>query len=335
MPNIVITEAEFKLLSKTTQKELWGLLSQSFANFDLLVDDNKSSKTSGLESDLFNKQAKMSDWFVHRAKIRSSNKPYDEYLDLHRILFKSLPNILVSTGPVLVDFISLELAIAVLLGLNTDSQAVIKKFCHRGMVTREELAEVLGDEKKINGTIGSINRRFVKRFDPKLAASHERLRLIKFEKQFQKYLLSVDSGVFLHAFNIIDAGYKIGIGNICLTPKKDDKEVSSIMIEELAIMSGLEGQAFASTVSYSTDYHTEMHSLIASAGITSVSSTLVWELNGADEWFDDEGNALDGTFDLHNHGYEVSFGRQMPWISSQKQNHQSEPFTSEILGKKN
>ena len=168
-------------------------------NFDLLVDDNKSSKTSGLESDLFNKQAKMSDWFVHRAKIRSSNKPYDEYLDLHRILFKSLPNILVSTGPVLVDFISLELAIAVLLGLNTDSQAVIKKFCHRGMVTREELAEVLGDEKKINGTIGSINRRFVKRFDPKLAASHERLRLTKFENSFKNIYCRLIAEFFMRS----------------------------------------------------------------------------------------------------------------------------------------
>ena len=66
------------------------------------------------------------------------------------------------------NVIPIEAACAVVFGLNENSilalKAVLDSKSHEGL-SRKELGKVLGSERAINGTIGSINRRFVHRFD--------------------------------------------------------------------------------------------------------------------------------------------------------------------------
>lgn len=64
--------------------------------------------------------------------------------------------------------IPIEAACAVVFGLNKNSilalKAVLNSKSLEGL-SREELGKILGSERAINGTIGSINRRFIHRFD--------------------------------------------------------------------------------------------------------------------------------------------------------------------------
>ena len=55
-------------------------------------------------------------------------------------------------NPASFEVLSIETAIAVLVGLSEESRHVVASLCMR-QLTRNELTEILGNEKKINGTI--------------------------------------------------------------------------------------------------------------------------------------------------------------------------------------
>ena len=76
----------------------------------------------------------------------------------------------IRTGSILLrpKVIPIEAACAVVFGLNQNSilafEAILSADPSKGL-SRKELGKILGSERAINGTIGSINRRFIHRFD--------------------------------------------------------------------------------------------------------------------------------------------------------------------------
>lgn len=69
------------------------------------------------------------------------------------------------------NVIPIEAACAVVFGLNENSILVLNAVLnadHNEGLSRADLGKILGSERAINGTIGSINRRFIHRFDPNI-----------------------------------------------------------------------------------------------------------------------------------------------------------------------
>ena len=66
-------------------------------------------------------------------------------------------------NPNLINSISIETMLAVMLGLSPESIKIVESLLS-GSKSRSELGDLCGGEKKLNGTIGSINRRLINRF---------------------------------------------------------------------------------------------------------------------------------------------------------------------------
>lgn len=92
----------------------------------------------------------------------------DENIEIQREASEAM-----KTGSMLLrpNVIPIEAACAVVFGLNENSilalNAVLNADHNEGL-SRAELGKILGSERAINGTIGSINRRFIHRFDPNI-----------------------------------------------------------------------------------------------------------------------------------------------------------------------
>ncbi|MDC0959694.1 hypothetical protein OAR42_04500 [Planktomarina temperata] len=142
-------------------------------------------------------------------------------------------------NPASFEVLSIETAIAVLVGLSEESRHVVASLCMR-QLTRNELTEILGNEKKINGTIGSINRRLIKRLSESVYGKRrDRVKLIEFD---EKYRLSCDSRSLEIALLIINKGYKFGAGDIVLKFGRGDLK-GEVRIEEEAIIQIDAGEA--------------------------------------------------------------------------------------------
>ena len=201
MPNIIITEEEFKKLTDGTKKEIWELLKESFST--TTVSDDLSDKNLG-------------NLIKNSIKENSLN----------------------------FDTLSIETAIAVLIGLSDESRKVVEALC-RSQQSRESLTEILGSEKKINGTIGSINRRLAKRLDEKIYGKRrDRLKLIQYDEY---YRLSCDNRALEIALFVLHKGYKIGQGDILLKYKSifdENKEhKAEVLIKEEDIIQSDSGGA--------------------------------------------------------------------------------------------
>ena len=104
------------------------------------------------------------------------------------------------------------------------------------------------------------------------------------------------------------------MGNISLK-SKNGKEV---LIEELAIEMAERGKTFSNNVYFSTDGEIEEISINANMASTAASANFIWEINGLDEWFDDEGGCVGDAIEIHNSGYDISFGANMPWLENRR-----------------
>ena len=92
----------------------------------------------------------------------------DEKVEIERELAQATKD-----GSILVrpTVIPIEAACAVVFGLNQNSILALEAILEANPVeglSRKELGKILGSERAINGTIGSINRRFIHRFDDKI-----------------------------------------------------------------------------------------------------------------------------------------------------------------------
>lgn len=241
MPNIIITEEEFKKLTDDTKKEIWSLLKDSFSNTtvsDELSDDNLGN--------------------------RLKNSIKENQLNF--------------------DTLSIETAIAVLIGLSTESRKVVEALC-KSQQSRENLTEILGNEKKINGTIGSINRRLAKRLDEKIYGKRrDRVKLIEFDGD---YRLTCNSRALELASLIIGKGYKIGEGDIILRFKEGAEFKAEAKIEEESIIRCDEGYAYCAYESWDYEIDHVSHQFRVNVVYSEYTDKVVISTVGEDEWATD------------------------------------------------
>ena len=233
MPNIIITEEEFKKLTDGTKKEIWGLLNDSFST--TTVPDDLSDENLG-----------------NRIKNR---------IEENRLNF---------------DTLSIETAIAVLIGLSTESRKVVDALC-QSQQSRENLTEILGSEKKINGTIGSINRRLAKRLNEKIYGKRrDRVKLIEFDGD---YRLTCNSKALKLASLIISKGYKIGEGDINLRFHEGEAK-----IEEESIIRCDEGYSYCDYASWDYEIDHVSHEFSLDVIYSSPTDKIVISTEQEDEW---------------------------------------------------
>ena len=200
-------------------------------------------------------------------------------------------NQLTDINPARFDVLSIETAIAVLIGLSGESRELVNILCKREL-TREFLTKFLGNEKKINGTIGSINRRLAKRLDENVYGKRrDRVKLIEFDGL---YRLSCDSRSLEIALLIIKKGYKFGAGDIVLKFGRGDLR-AEVRIEEDAILQIHAGEA--QVVFQCWDYNiggveTSCRIYVICSKNTSRPDKIVVSTNYEDEW---EPNSHSGT----------------------------------------
>jgi hypothetical protein len=260
-----------------------------------------------LEIDLAHDGGLKKGWLIKHARsleeTNSTKGDYDEYLRVLGNLQAHLPKVINITSSIHFEKLSVEMAIAVLSGLGEDSLKVIKYLLkyrhsmHKHYRTRSKIASVVNGAAKLNGTIGSINRRLVNRLDTSLYSSQlDRVKLIDYSNKHY-YLTCRHEEIYL-ALKILEAGYEIGMGDIFLGyafPSHDWQEkflkerASIIKIEEEAIIFADKGKAFAREIEFEyedswetedKDYHQVQYSRNFSVLATTPSAKI---LDSADD----------------------------------------------------
>ena len=315
MPSLTITDEEFLKLSEPTQEELLDLFRESFAF------SNESSGSVLGHSWIANHNDQQN-WFsrLRKARIAKASKSYQEYHDDLLKLQAELP-ILLKDEALSPTAISLETAIGFISGLNPDSIKVLSKLANSrtiGSATRKELEDLLNSAGKINGTVGSINRRFAKRFDKRIYG--ERLSQIKLIEFDETYSLTCDAASISLAIKIIEKGYKIGKGDISLQfnhwavsdePLPQNPPYDQITIGQEAIKLADQGLGFVRSVRWDIEMANETKSFGFQVVVTAPSSTVIIEtMEGINEWANDEGEDL---WQRHHHNSfpdKFSFGNK-------------------------
>ena len=315
MPSLTITEEEFLNLSEPTQEELLDLFRETFS----LRNEASGSVLGANWKAQYNKKE---NWFVRlsNARLAKASTSYQEHHDNLLTLQAELP-ILLKDEALRPTAISLETAIGFISGLNPDSIKVLSKLSNSrtiGSATRKELEELLNSAGKINGTVGSINRRFVKRFDKRIYGKKlDQIKLIEFD---ETYSLTCDAASISLAIRIIERGYKIGKGDISLQfnhwAVSDESTVQNpsydqIIIGEEAIKLADQGLGFMRSVHWDIETANETRGFNFEVVVTAPSSTVIIEtIEGINEWTNDEGEDL---WQRHHHNSfpdKISFGNK-------------------------
>lgn len=289
MPNIVITESDFEKLSEATRKELWELLEKQFypnskKDFTNLIADI----SEGVEV-----RVNLSQKFRSKLKLakNSAHLDYLSYRDTALSLQKELPSIVKTGIPIKFNVLSLEVAIAVILGLSNDSKKVVEAISQSGTLTRDQLAKILGGSKKINGTIGSINRRLAKRFSKDLYGSNvDKVKLIEYKNEL--YELTCDSRAIQIAILVEKSGFEVEDGNIILK-SPDKKYPSEVKIEAFAIEMAIQGNAYIDDVDWEYEIDSQTISFSVSAARTVTSAIITLETEAGTECVTEEPHFMD------------------------------------------
>ena len=300
MPSLTISEEEFSTLSEPTQEELLNLFKKSF----VLRSESSTAKapdTFAARKAVWDAEdEKKENWFARLSDARSAKETvsYQDYYDRLLKLQSELPLVL-KAGHAYPTAISLETAIGFVIGLNPDSIKVLSKLV-TGRATRKDLEEILKSAGKINGTVGSINRRFSKRLDKRIYGEKlDQIKLIEFD---ETYRLTCDPASISLAIRIIEKGYKIGKGDIslqfnhwdvCSEAPAQELSYDLIVIGEEAIKLANQGLGFMRSVHWEIDYNTEKTAFeYFHVVVTASSSTLVIEtVQGDSEWVNDDGKS--------------------------------------------
>ena len=302
MPSMMITEEEFLELSKATQEELSELFRKSFLRSVGNLHENN-------EETAWELKYKMGQNLFKKLNILRSSKNSQTYEEYHENLLKfqaELPFFL-ADQVLKPTAISIEMAIGFVRGLSKDSLKVLSKLSSnpapgstnrvKGTATRKELEELLMSAGKINGTVGSINRRFTKRFDKRIYGERlGRLKLIEFD---EVYKLTCDPASIELAIIILKKGYKIGDGDITLKFISSSNHIGEAkaledlnIIEEKAIIFANLGRGYVRNVSWELEYENETLSFDYDVALTSPSGTIVIESISGHEWVDDDGDDI-------------------------------------------
>ena len=302
MPSMMITEEEFLGLSEATQEELSELFRKSFL---------RSAGNPHVDNDetAWELKYKMEQNLFRKLNILRSSKNLLTYEEYHKNLLKfqdELPFFL-ADQVLKPTAISIEMAIGFVKGLSKDSLKVLSKLTSspapsstnrvKGTATRKEMEKLLESAGKINGTVGSINRRFAKRFDKSIYGERlDRLKLIEFD---EVYRLTCDPASIELAIIILENGYKFGDGDITLkfiassNLTGEAKAIEDLnIIEEKAIIFANLGRGFVRNVSWELEYENETSSFNYDVALTSPSGTIVIEGLSGHEWVDDSGDDI-------------------------------------------
>lgn len=287
MPDLVIKQADFQRLSEATRRELLEFLKDSlFVVFDgelpvgdLTADEEKQiSLRVGSELEF--------DRRISEARRRAVRN-YQDYLSEIYALQERLDQVVSIGSPIRFQVISVEVATAVLMGLGQDSRNVLAALLKEKKISRDRMAEVVGGAQKINGTIGSINRRLANRFSRRLygKANVDAVRLIEFDEE---YKLTCDGKALELALHIVESGYDASKENLVIN-FNNKHEASSIRMEALAVRLALDGHAYVED--WSWDYRIEIEDLIGEDRFYSVSfartissATLAMNTTEGEEW---------------------------------------------------
>ena len=310
---MTITEEEFLKLSEPTQEELLELFRESFA----FSNESSGSVLGHSWKAHYNDQQ---NWFARLGKARTAkaSKSYREYIADLLKLQAELP-ILFKDEILRPEAISLEMAIGFISGLNPDSIKVLSRLAVYRWATREQLKELLKSAGKINGTVGSINRRFAKRFDKNIYGEKvDRVKLIEFG---ETYGLTCDVASIRLAIKIIETGYKIGKGDIELQwnrrrtssgePQSEHPKYHAITIDEEAIIFADKGLGFVRHVMWDEGYQNESTQFSYDVVVTAPSGTVIADARDGFNWTNDESEVLwdDGYYDLGSPD-GISFGNK-------------------------
>ncbi|MDB9924128.1 hypothetical protein OAC90_01470 [Planktomarina sp.] len=313
MPSLMITEEEFLNLTEPTQEELLGLFKRSFLP---AAESAPYPSIKNERSEWYAKLEEQNNFFarLRHARSKKATVSYQQYFETLLKLQKELP-LALKDQALKPTAISIEMAIGFVCGLNPDSIKVLSKLLNQnGSATRAELEALLKGAGKINGTVGSINRRFAKRFDKRIYGDKlERFKLIEFDKI---YSLTCDFTSIDLAIIIIKKGYKIGKGDISLQfdhptqfnePKVKTPPHELLIISEDAITSADQGLGFVRNVGWEINFSTEVTNFSHDVALTLPSGTVIVEGLGEHEWINDEGDCLWDEYHPNCYPNKISF----------------------------
>lgn len=280
MPSLIIHREDFALLTEATKKEILTLLLKDSAgeavenNFKLDHNIDPISRSRGPSLDTWRNLA--SD-FAHS---KHNHAKMELMLnDLHALLpkvfgpFPAFQN---------VHAVSVELALSVLNGLGEDSKNALHAIVmssHLQGVSREELAHIVDGVGKINGTIGSINRRYSRRFNADIYGSQvDGFKIIEFKDGF--YKLTCDPTGFELAFKLISSNKLNHQGNYSVELHGVDGKKITHDIDALAIKYADAGMAFVDTIYDEYEAENGSHCDRYNVAISLPQSTLRLGVNG-------------------------------------------------------
>ena len=156
----------------------------------------------------------------------------DEKVEIQRELAQATKE-----GSILVrpTVIPIEAACAVVFGLNQNSILALEAILEapKEGLSRKELGKILGSERAINGTVGSINRRFIHRFDDKiydLEFALKEMPLITYKKNYR-----VETG--LHEYNHMAFRIALHLKKLGLSLESNDISLITPDNEKLRLFS--------------------------------------------------------------------------------------------------
>ena len=300
MPSIIISESEFEKLSEATKKEISKLVENAFI---LKTEEGEFSDGYNLKKEWYNKRN-----LAHSNRALGEN--YHEYKKLISELLLEAPKALAVNAETNFSCLSIEMAISLLYGLSNSSQNLLKRLL-TGPATRDELAALVGGLGKVNGSVGSINRRLARRFDYNIYGDNRKeIKLIDFDGS---YKLSCDALSIKSALDIIDAGWNMRMGDIYLTfnaiqfPKNAND--LTIKLDSEAIKFANLGHGFIKSIDW--DYEDEFGNIDVrnQVGLSFYSATICVNHRDGPEWGTDD--SLDNNL--------IGFMHEQPIISFQNQ----------------
>jgi hypothetical protein len=281
MPSIIISNNEFASLSVNSRTEILNLIQKKF------TISNTTSNTSTPSSTI-------NEWYKKREAAynnRACGGSYIEFSNLIKELEAEAPNVFKIDGSIIFSTLSIEMALAMISGLSDSSQKILLRLI-KGPASREELGKLVSGIGRVNGSIGSINRRFANRFDRNIyGETRKEIKLIDFDNV---YKLVCDSLSISTAFKIIEAGWKRELGDIFIEFKKNkaSDENSIITIHAQAVKLATYSKGFIKNVYWDYEYENGMQNTTHQVALSFYSATLhVENTNNAEaEWAIDHQN---------------------------------------------
>ena len=287
MPHIVLTEDDFQFLSKGTQEELLNFVREKFAPRDISKLQEVLTLDVGYAADQVQKEAAFNEKLMSARKLAEVN--FLGYQSDIKRLQKDLPKIVKTGVPINFDALSIELALSVIAGLSDVAKKVVWELIQKRKLTRDELADLLGGPKKINGTIGSINRRLAKRFNAELYGDYvNKVKLIEFDNGYQ---LTCDPYALEVAYHINETGYQSIFGNLTLKfGDEKNGDSAKVKIEALAIELANEGYAYVDKIrwDYQSDDKTTGTIFSVDVARTVSSAIITIQTDYGSEWVTEE-----------------------------------------------